>query len=59
MLKQEAPEIREYKDLFDTNVIGKLPVIYLMRLDDIVAPTMCTPRRIPIAMKNKVKAELD
>ena len=30
-----------------------------MRLDDTVAPTLCAPRRIPIAMKDKVKAELD
>lgn len=30
-----------------------------MRLDDTVVPTICAPRRIPIAMKDKVKAELD
>jgi len=59
MLQPEAPEILEFKDLFDTNIIGKLPVIYHMRIDDTVAPTICAARRIPIAMKDKVKAELD
>lgn len=57
-LLQEAPEL-QYQDWFDTTGIGKLPVVYHMRLDDTVAPTICAPRRIPIAMKDKVKAELD
>ena len=58
-LQQEATERLEYQDLFDTTCIGKLPVVYHMRLDDTVAPTICAPRRIPIAMKDKVKMELD
>lgn len=32
----------EYQVLFDTSGIGKLPVVYHMRLDDAVAPNMCS-----------------
>ncbi len=57
MLHHEAPEVREYRDLFDCDVIGSLPVVYHMRLDK--TPVVCAPRKIPIAIKEKVKAELD
>ncbi len=59
MLHHEAPEVREHRDLFDCDVIGSLPVVYHMRLDNTVTPVVCAPRKIPIAMKEKVKAELD
>lgn len=32
--QQEAPELLEYKDLFDNNNIRRLPVVYHMHLDD-------------------------
>lgn len=34
VVQQEAPELTEFKDLFDTSTIGKLPLVYHMRLDD-------------------------
>lgn len=40
--QQEAPKILEYKDLFDNNTIGRLPVVYHMCLDDAVLPAVCT-----------------
>lgn len=42
----------------DTAALGKLPVVYHMRLDESVAPTVCAPKKVPIAMKEKVMAEL-
>lgn len=51
VIQQEAPELMEYKDLFDTSTIGKLPVVYHMRLADTVHPTICAPRQVPLAMK--------
>jgi len=59
MLHHEAPEVREYSDLFDCDVIGSLPVVYHMRLDNTVTPVVCAPHKIPIAMKEQVKAELN
>lgn len=58
VVQQEAPELTEYKDLFDTSTIGKLPVVYHMRLDDTVHPTICAPRRVPLAMKDRIVEEL-
>lgn len=60
VIQQEAPEHRytEYKDLFDTSTIGKLPVVYHVHLDDTVHPTICAPKRVPLAMKDKIVAEL-
>ena len=58
VVQQEAPGLTEYKDLFDTSAIGKLPVVYHMRLDNTVHPTVCAPRRVPLAMKDKIVAEL-
>jgi transposase InsO family protein len=50
--------IEEYADLFD-NKLGKLPVTYKMKLDPSVTPVVRPPHRIPLAMRDKVKAELD
>lgn len=58
-VQQQASEMTDYEDLFRTDTIGKLPVTYHMRLDESVHPTVCAPRRIPLAMKDKVVAELD
>ncbi len=49
----------DYEDLFCTDSVGKLPVMYHMRLDESVCPTVCAPRRIPLAMKDKVFQELE
>ena len=56
--KVEAPELEEFKDLFD-NTIGKLPVVYKMKIDKDAVPVVKPPRKIPIAMKEAVKSELD
>lgn len=40
-LQQGAPELTEYKDLFDSSTIGKLPVVYHMHLDDCAPHNMC------------------
>ncbi len=54
----QEPEVQEFSDLFDTTALGKLPVVYHMRLDESVAPNVCAPRKVPIAME-KVMAELE
>jgi len=38
-LQQGAPELTEFKDLFDCSTVGKLPVVYHMRLDPSVHRT--------------------
>lgn len=58
-LQQEAPELTEYKDLFGCSTIGKLPVVYHMRLDDSVHPMICAPRWVPLAMKDKIIEEVN
>lgn len=58
VIQQEAPELTEYKDLLDTSTIGKLSVVYHMRLDDTVHPAICAPRRVPLAMKDRIVTEL-
>ncbi len=58
-VQQQAPEMSDYEDLFCTDSVGKLPVMYHMRLDESVCPTVCAPRRIPLAMKDKVLQELE
>ncbi|CAL8289793.1 unnamed protein product [Arctogadus glacialis] len=40
VVQQDVPGLTEYKDLFDTSAIGKLPVVYHMRLDNTVHPTL-------------------
>lgn len=54
-----APEQTDYIDLFDCRTVGKLPVVYHMWLDDSVHPTVCTPRSVPLTMKEKVVKELE
>ncbi|KAJ8375814.1 hypothetical protein SKAU_G00063940 [Synaphobranchus kaupii] len=48
----------DYADLFKDEV-GKLPVTYTMKLGPEAQPVITPARRIPIAMRGKVKAELD
>ena len=50
--------LSQYKDRFDDE-LGQLPAIYKMRIDESVAPVIKPARRIPIAMEQKVKDELD
>lgn len=43
--QQEAPELLEYRDLFDNNTtIGKFHIVYHMHLDDTLLPTECALR---------------
>ena len=49
---------QEYSDLFD-NKIGTLPVTYHIKIDKNIEPVIRPPRKVPIAMKNKVIHELE
>ena len=53
-----APELEQYSDLFD-NKLGKLPVRYKISMDQKILPVVRPARRIPLAMKDRVKQELD
>ncbi|KAL1252335.1 hypothetical protein QQF64_017028 [Cirrhinus molitorella] len=53
-VQQQSPEMIDYEDLYLTDSGGKLPVMYHMRLDESEHPTLCAPRRILVAMKDKV-----
>lgn len=48
----------EYKDLF-TDELGELPITYSMTTDPTVQPVVRPAHRIPLAMQDRVKAELD
>ena len=50
--------LKKYPDLFNGE-LGELPVIYKMRLDPEVKPVVCPPRRVPVALQDQVKDELD
>ncbi|KAL1258948.1 hypothetical protein QQF64_009525 [Cirrhinus molitorella] len=58
-VQNQEPEVREFSDLFDTTVLSKLPVVYHMRVDESVVPTVYAPKKVPIAMKDKTMAELE
>ena len=47
----------EYCDLF--NGIGVIPGICHLHLKDDAIPVVCSPRRIPEALKSRLKSELD
>lgn len=54
-----SPQLQsEYSDLF-ADELGKLPVIYSMTLDPDVRPAVRPAHHIPVATKDRVKAELD
>lgn len=38
--------------------MGRLPVTYSMKIDPTIAPVIRPARRIPVAMQDKVKQEL-
>ncbi|XDV53655.1 hypothetical protein PO909_022102 [Leuciscus waleckii] len=48
----------EYADLFKDE-LGKLPVTYSMKIDPDVQPVVRPTRRIPVAMQDRVIAELE
>ena len=52
-----APEIiSEYSDLFESS-LGKLHMVYHMKLDESVTPVICSARKIPVAMRDGVIKE--
>ncbi|XP_072033381.1 uncharacterized protein [Amphiura filiformis] len=48
-----------YADIFTTCSIGKMPGKIHLETDSEVTPVVTPPRRVPIAVKPKLKAELD
>ena len=53
-----AAILDEYEELFQGD-LGKIPVVYKMRLDANVIPVIRSSRRISLAMEESVKRELD
>ena len=49
---------KDYADLFIDDV-GTLPITYKMTLDPEAQPVVRPARRLPFAMREKVKAEMD
>ncbi|KAL0157384.1 hypothetical protein M9458_048630, partial [Cirrhinus mrigala] len=49
--------LTKYADLFKDEV-GRLPVTYSMKIDPTIPPVVRPARRIPVAMQDKVKKEL-
>lgn len=60
-LKQEKMTkeklLDDYSDIF--HGLGKLPVEYHIEIDESVKPVISPPRRVPEAIRDKVKKELD
>ncbi|XP_046558199.1 uncharacterized protein LOC124267324 [Haliotis rubra] len=54
----KAQIMKGYPTLFDGR-LGNLPVEYSAELDPDIVPVIRAPRRIPVAMQDKVKQELD
>ena len=54
----DVPEFTQYADLFDGK-LGKLPVKYKMTVDNDVEPVVRAARKLPVAMKTRIKSELD
>uniref|UniRef100_A0A3Q2DE46 Gypsy retrotransposon integrase-like protein 1 n=1 Tax=Cyprinodon variegatus TaxID=28743 RepID=A0A3Q2DE46_CYPVA len=50
--------VAQYNDLF-SDELGKLPVVYSMKLDPNVQPVVRPPHRVPVAMRERVKDELE
>ena len=49
--------LENYSDLFSGG-LGKLPVVYKMKLDPNISPVIHAPRPIPVAIEHKVKEKL-
>ncbi|XP_029208498.1 uncharacterized protein LOC114972131 isoform X3 [Acropora millepora] len=54
----QAATFNEYKDLFEGH-LGNLPAVYKMRLDPNSNPVVRPPRKVPLAMEECVKRELE
>jgi len=50
--------LRQYKDVFNDE-LRKLPVMYSMTMDSNTQPVVRPAHRIPVAMQDRVKAELN
>ncbi|RXN25465.1 dynein heavy chain axonemal [Labeo rohita] len=50
--------LKEYKDLFRAE-LGRLPITYSMTVDPSMQPVVRPAHRIPLAMQDRIKAELD
>ena len=51
--------IKEFSDVFDQDAVGNLPGNVKLVLMDEYTPTEMPPRRVPIAIKDDLKKELD
>lgn len=47
-----------YEEVFDPNKLGSLPGIQTLKVDESVKPVLMANRRVPVALKNRVKDEL-
>ena len=58
LVNKESPDImQEFSDCFGE--IGTLPKIHHIHVDPEVKPVVHAPRRVPVALHEKLKAELD
>ncbi|CAB4029631.1 Hypothetical predicted protein, partial [Paramuricea clavata] len=48
----------EYKDVFDGS-LGKIPDTYKIVIDSTVQPVVHPPRRVPVALRPRIKSELN
>ena len=62
-LKQEehfqSKMVAEFQEVFAADNIGCLPVKHHIQLDESVKPVIHAPRRVPVALRSRVKEELD
>jgi len=56
-IQSEEDIMAKYRDLFKDDV-GSFPGEAHLEVDEAVAPVVSAPRRIPVALKDRVKAEL-
>ncbi len=45
----KEPEVQDLATCLTTTALGKLPVVYHMRLDESVAPNVCAPRESAVS----------
>ena len=56
VLKTESDILGEYEDLFTG--LGCIPGVYHIKTDPEVTPVVHAPRKVPVAMKEKIETEL-
>ncbi|RVE62485.1 hypothetical protein OJAV_G00157530 [Oryzias javanicus] len=56
VLKTETDILEEYEDLFTG--LGCLPGLYHIKTDPKVSPVVHAPRKVPVALKDKIETEL-